>query len=245
MRAGQGRGAADQCDEGAGLPAGLGQCIAHFAGRQVGDAAHRVDGLVGGAGRHQDALALQGLWSEEIRQLLDQHGGFQHPAGANLAAGLLARIRTQYLHAIGTQLVDVALGGRVLPHLPVHGRCHQQRDVAGQAQGGEQIVTQAMGHLGQKIGRCRGDDDGIGVAAQFDVGHAVVDAGVEGAGEHRFARQRLEGGGADEMGGSPGHHHLHAGAGPLQVTHQLCGLVGGHTAGHAQHQMAACQWGRR
>jgi hypothetical protein len=46
---------------------------------------------------------------------------------ADLATGLLAAGRAEDDDAIGTQLVDVAPGRRLGPHLPVHGRCHQQR----------------------------------------------------------------------------------------------------------------------
>ena len=238
-------GAADQRHGGAGAAAGLGQGIAHLAGGLIGDAAHRVDGLVGGAGREQDALALQPLGREEGVQLLDQVQRLQHAASAHFAAGLLTGVGAQHADAVGAQLVDVALGGRVLPHLPVHGRGHQQRDVPCHTQRGEQVVAVPMGQLRDEICRGGGHQDRIGLTAQLDVRHVVVDAGIEGIGVDRVARQRLEGDGPDETGGGLGHHHLHLGAGTAQIAHQLGGLVGGHAAGHAQHQASASQRGRR
>src|SRR5881275_3012314 len=44
--------------------------VAHLARRQIGDAAHRVDRLVGRAGRDQHALARQQLGLERGHQLI-------------------------------------------------------------------------------------------------------------------------------------------------------------------------------
>ena len=101
-----------------------------------------------------------------------------------------------------------------------------------------------MGQLGDEICRGRCHQDRVGLTAQLDVRHVVVDAGIEGIGVDRIARQCLEGDGTDETGGGLGHHYLHLGAGTAQIAHQLGGLVGGHAAGHAQHQASAGQRGR-
>ena len=81
---------------GAGLGGGARDREAHLAAAQVGDAAHRVDGLEGRAGGDQHAAAGQQLGLEEGDQLVAQFVGFEHAAVADLAAGLVAAARAQH-----------------------------------------------------------------------------------------------------------------------------------------------------
>src|ERR1019366_3830807 len=66
---------------------GFGQRIAHLAAGTVGDVAHRVEGLLGGAGGDQHGLAFQVLPSARfaLNGFHDGRGGGQ-PAGAGHAA---------------------------------------------------------------------------------------------------------------------------------------------------------------
>src|SRR5690606_28969372 len=121
---------------------------------------------------------------------------FQHASVADFSAGLPAAARPKDVDAVQAQLPYVALGGGVLPHFAVHGRGDQQGAAAArQAQGGQQVVGQAVGKLGQKIGAGRRDEHGTRAARQVDVRHAVRNTGVPGVGVHGAARQRLHGGG--------------------------------------------------
>jgi hypothetical protein len=47
---------------------------------------------------------------------------FEHAAVTAFATGLLTAAHTQHIGTIGSHLRQVALRGRVLPHLPVHRR---------------------------------------------------------------------------------------------------------------------------
>ena len=120
---------------------------AHLAAGQVGDAPHRVDGLEGGAGGDEHALAGQRLGLEEADQFLAQLDRFEHAAVADLAASLVAGGRAQDRAAVGTQLRGIALRRRVGPHLAVHRRRQQQRamvDRPRQAQQAQQLVGAAL-----------------------------------------------------------------------------------------------------
>ena len=67
----------------------------------------------------------------------------------------------------------------------------------GQQRGGEQVVGAAGGGAGQQVGGRRGDDDEVGLLADPHVRH-LVDVGPHVGGDG-VARQRLEGGRADEV----------------------------------------------
>nr|GEU28492.1 hypothetical protein [Tanacetum cinerariifolium] len=222
-RRGQRRGAGHQHHLGACFARGARHGITHFAGRQIGDAAHRVDGLERGTGRDQDALTGQHLGLERCDQLFEQLHGFEHAAHADFTAGLVAGGRAEDDDAVFLELARIAAGGRVLPHLHVHGRRNQERHVARarQAHGGEQVVAHAVRQLGHEVGRAGRDHDRVRVAGDVDVGHVVVHARIPLAGKHLVARQGLHGDGRDEMLGGVGHHHLHRGAGLGQRAAQL------------------------
>jgi hypothetical protein len=67
------------------------------------------------------------LGCEEGDDVFEQLRRLEHAAVAGLAAGLEAAAHAQHGGAVGRQLHQVALGGRVRPHLAVHGRRDQQR----------------------------------------------------------------------------------------------------------------------
>src|SRR5690606_16786050 len=60
-------------------------------------------------------------------------------------------------------------------------------------------------------------------------------------GPHRLARERLEGGGADEAGRGLGHGHPHARAGVAQAADQVRGLVGRDPAADAEQDAFALE----
>jgi hypothetical protein len=120
--------------------------------------------------------------------------------------------RAQQLRAVGHHLRQVALGGRVGPHLAVHGRRQKQRAVRqrpGQAQQASSLVGPALRQPGDEIGTGRRHQHGVGLARQVDVRHAVGLARIPLAGVDRPAGQRLHRHRRDELRGRLGHHHLH------------------------------------
>jgi hypothetical protein len=77
-------------------------------------------------------------------------------------------------HAALAQERQVGLRRRVLVHVVVHGRRHEDRARGGQRGRGQQVVGQAVGQLGDRVGRRRGDQEGVGVADQLEVAERVV-----------------------------------------------------------------------
>ena len=140
------------------------------------------------------------------------------------------------------QLRDVALRGRVLPHLPVHRRHDQQRTIARDAQRRQQIVGHAVRELGEEVGRGGRDHDRVGFTRQIDVRHVVRHAPVPLAGVDRTAGQRLHRDGGDELRGRFGHHDLHGRAGLGQQAREFGDLVAGDAARHAEDEMFSCEF---
>ena len=100
--------------------------------------------------------------------------------------------------------------------------------------------------LGDRVGRGRGDEEGVAVGDQLEVADRVV-LGLRIAGEgaaHRVALElrdqdrraddALEGGGADEAGGRLGHQHPHPVAGDGSEPGELQRLVGGDPTADAE-----------
>ena len=98
-------------------------------------------------------------------QVFQNFLGLEHAPVALFATGLVACAHVQYKAAVGTQLCDVALGGRVRPHFAVHGGRDQERyrgNRAGQAQEAEQIVGASVQQLGHEVGAGRGYQHRVG-----------------------------------------------------------------------------------
>ena len=208
----------------------------------VGDAAHRVDGLKGRPGGDHHALAQQRLGRQEGDQLLDQFARLQHAPVAELAAGLVAVRHAQQVGAVVDHLLQVALRGGMRPHLAVHGRSEQQRRAgnrACQAQQRQQLASAALRQLGDEVGAGRRHHDGVGLAAQVDVGHVVVRPRVPLRHVDWSPRQRLHRHRRDELARGLGHHHLHRGAGLDQQPAEFRRLEAGGAARQAEHDMAA------
>ena len=91
-------------------------------------------------------------------------------------------------HAVAAQRVHVALRRRIVPHLHVHRRRHQQRALARQAQRGQQVVGKALRQLGEEIARWPARPRSLAVARQLDVRHVVGHARIPQVGRTGSAR---------------------------------------------------------
>ena len=158
--------------------------------------------------------------------------GFGHAAGAVQAAGQLAFAHGYDAYAVGLQGAQVALRGRVLPHVEVHSRRHPHGAARRQIDGREHVVAQALCHARQRVGRGGGHQQGIGPQAQLDV--AVPRPFVVYVGVHLVARQGGQRERADEVGGGAGHHYAYLGACLDEQPHQHGTLVGGNAACDAE-----------
>jgi hypothetical protein len=140
---------------GAGLARGTGDGKTHLAAGKVGDAAHRVDGLEGGAGGDQHLPAPPALGREEGGQCAPRRMllGLQHAAVAGLAAGLVAVPTAQQRRAVGHHLRQLrCVAGWVHISRFIAGASSSGTGcspAAGQAQQAEQVVGPALRQLGR------------------------------------------------------------------------------------------------
>ena len=100
-----------------------GDGVAHLTGGVVGEVAHRIQGLLGGAGGDQHMAALQVVGqSQAAENVVHQLLGLRHPPGAHRSAGQVAGAGGDDLPAVAAQNVQVVLGHLVFVHVGVHGR---------------------------------------------------------------------------------------------------------------------------
>ena len=154
-RRGQADRAGHQRHGRAGLAGGACYREAHFSARQVRNAPHGINGLIGGAGSDQHLLTRQRFRREEGNDVFEQLIGLQHAAVAGLAAGLKAGAHTQHRGAIGRQLPEIALRRRMRVHLAVHGRRDQEGHLVDgpcQAHQTEQVISAPMQQFGHEVG---------------------------------------------------------------------------------------------
>ena len=100
-----------------------------------------------------------------LQQLLRlRHLPLPHGPAGQASAG-----RLHNLPAVPPQEGQVILGNRILIHAGVHGGRGDFGTVTGQNSGCQHVVRQAVGQLGQHIGRGGGDDDKVGLVRQGDM----------------------------------------------------------------------------
>ena len=132
-------------------------------------------------------------------------GRLGQPALAGVGAGEPADGRRQHDGAAAAQRGDVVLGGRVLPHLGVHGRREHHRAARGEQRGGEQVVGPARARRGRAGRRWPGRRRRGRPAGRCRTCGTSGDVGPDVGGD-RVARQRRPGGRADEVQRARGRH---------------------------------------
>ncbi len=235
----------DQRHRRAGLGRGTREREAHLAARPVGQAAHRIDRLEGRAGGDQHGAALQHLRLEERDQLGEQLLGLEHPAVADLAAGLVAARRAEHDRR---RRRAAARHCAASPDAPTSRGSSPARAAAGSARSAAP-------------GTCRLSRSSARPCASWAIRSALAGAiSTASAARVRLmcamlfgsrashcdvttgtARQRLHRHRGDEVLGRLGHHDLHGGAGLRQLADQLGRLVAGDPAREAEHHMPAGQ----
>jgi hypothetical protein len=177
-------------------------------------------------------------------EVLDGGGdglGLAHASAPDLAAGKVARVRSEHGDAVGAEARDVAPGRGVVPHLRVHRRADHHRLVGRQQHGGGKVVGKARGHLCDQVGGRRRDDHEIGLARQPDVAHLGLVGQREELGEDLVAGKRRGGQGRDELLGAVGHDAAHGGLPLPQRADQLQRAVGGDAAGDDEQDALALE----
>ena len=218
----QGRTAADERH----VAAAGGQCarngVAHLARRVVRYEPHGVDGFDRGACRYDEASTLQALFFFGIfsaEQLADEGGDvgrFGHAALARQSAGQLAFGGLDDPHAPFGQTAQVLLRRGMGVHVEVHGRRHDDRAAGREIGRQQQVVGDAAGHFGQRIGRGGGYQVTVGPLAERDVRIPRSVFRVEEFHENRVFREGGHRQGRDELLGQRRHDDAHFGARALQ-----------------------------
>ena len=67
-----------------------------------------------------------------LRYCLQNFSHFHHTTRAKFTTGHFTLIRANHLHAIGFQYRQITLGGWVIPHTDIHGRCNHHMSISGQ-----------------------------------------------------------------------------------------------------------------
>jgi len=202
----------------------------------------RVKRFLGTAGSHRDPTPCQQpVPSERLadggQQFLrgDQAPG-PDPPGRQTPGG-----RSHDDRAARAQRCHVALGDGVRPHVRIHGRSNHQGGCRGQCRGGEQVVSQAVRHLGDSVRGGGSDDEQVGLGGQRDVRHVHVPQQQERVEGHRALRQRLKGQRRHKVRGRLRHDHIDPGARLDEFAAEVDRLVAGDSTRHAEHDILAFQ----
>jgi hypothetical protein len=210
-----------------------------FAGRTVGDVAHRIDRLVGRPGGHHDPSSgerpsLTGRLELRLDRRQDLHR-LGHAAGAEFAAlGHRAGVRPDEADAVGEELRHVAPGRGMAPHARVHRRSGEHRLVGGQQHVGGEVVAEPVRHLGQEIGGRRRHHHEVRLPRQPDVADLVLARQIEQLRIDPIFAERPDRERRHELLRRRRHHHPHPRAAFAQPADQLEALVGGDAAADDQ-----------
>ena len=215
-----------------GLP---GDGVAHFAGGVVGEIPHRVQGLLGGARRHGDVepghVLGPGNYPENF---LHQILRLRELAAAHILTGQHPHGGLEDAEAIAAQGLQIFLGGGVFQHGGIHGRGHQLGAPGSQHRGGEHVVGQTVGQLGNHVGSGRGNENHVCRLGQGHMGHVILKIPVEGVHNAAVVGQGFKGQGRDEVGGILGENAVNLRPGFAQGTGHIGHLIGGDSSGNPQ-----------
>ena len=142
------------------------------------------------ARRDQNVLSLKRTIRQSRINRGDNFQWFSKPAGAVFAASHIAFTGANKQDAIISQLRQIALGRRMIPHAHIHRRGHKNTLVCRQKQRGRQIIRQASSHLGQQVSRRRGHDNQVSGARQFNMAHLGLGCQIKQVLIQLFTRKR-------------------------------------------------------
>ena len=184
--------------------------------------------------RHKDMFTGKGpgLIGQSNTDGRKDGGRFGQTAGAIFPAGHRAVVGIKHLNAIPAQRCDIAAGGGVLPHAHIHGGHGEHGLVRCQQQGGRQIIGNSRRHFGQEVGRCRGNDNQIGLARQLDMTHFGLILQVEQIGIDLVLAEGGKRHGGHELLAARGDHATYGRALLAEQAHQLAAFIGGDAPAH-------------
>ena len=118
--------------------------------------------------------------------------------------------------------------------MAIHGGCDDERSCAGEGDGREGVVGEAVGEFGDNVS-CGGcDEEEVGLVGELDMARVPGIFFVEDAKCDGVAGEGLECEWGDEFGGGGGHDGVDAVAGFDEEACQLCGFEGGDGASDAK-----------
>ncbi len=228
-------GAGDQCHLRAAGRGCLGNGIAHFAGGAVGEIPHRVQRLPRGTGGHQNPETGHVLFVGQcVQNRLQKHLRLRHLSFADDSTGQSALRRLHQLPAVVPQPQQIILRHRIFIHPRVHGGRGDFGTVTGQNSGCQHVVRQAVGQLGQHIGRGGGNNDKVGLVRQGDMFRLMLKITVKSIDRDLVPSQGFKGQGRDELRGIARHEHMDIGMLLDQCGGKICRLIGRDAAADAK-----------
>src|SRR5690606_26510461 len=122
-----------------------GQGVSHFAAGMIADVSYWVDSLMGRSSGNQYFFSGQWLWRGEMYgEKADDLFGFGKSAFAREAAGKFSIAWGDDVVSEGPQAIHIGAGTAVLPHVEVHGRCHEYRRFGREVYGTQEVVAQPL-----------------------------------------------------------------------------------------------------
>ena len=118
-----------------------------------------------GAGGDYDALARKVLRRgvKHLTDSLDDVLGLAHTSRVHVAAGKVAAAGSHHMDATVAQCGHIGLRRRRLPHAVVHSGCDHDGSRRGKQRGGDEVIGDSVGHLGDDICRRGRHDHKIGL----------------------------------------------------------------------------------
>ncbi len=171
-------------------------------------------------------------------------------AAAGHPAGEIAAARRNDERTARSERGDVPLGGRMVPHIHIHrGGEHDGRG-GSEIEGGEKVIGQAVGELGERVRSSRCDDEKLCRLRLGDVldggvfdrrgrsGRVAVGGGPE-AGDDLMTRESREGQRPHKLLRRARHHDMRIKSYLLQRSDEVESLIGGDPAAHPDGNLAA------
>ena len=112
------------------------------------------------------AAGQRPLTAQNLPQHFYNHRRLRQPADSFCPRGQIAGCRFDHCDPPIPKRLQILLGGRVLPHVGFHGRRDHHGPFHRQKGGAHRVIRQAVGQLGQRIGRQRRNQHDIRAPGQ-------------------------------------------------------------------------------
>ena len=130
---------------------------------------------------------------------------------------------------------------RVLEHLRVHCRAHDERRARGERSQAHHLLSEAERQPRDNRGGGRRDNEHLGLSGQRDVRFREIAVCVPHVPIGAPTADALKRDRCDKFSSFRRHDHVENGSRLGELTGQIDGLVDGDTAGHAEHDVAVRQ----